>query len=230
MPSCINPGSRDQNIYTADTPPGGLFAAAPETFRPSNIPHAYPVYVENRSAQGRLFRLTIGATAFASFTHASFDAPTPTDPNPLFGQLFKVSDVAIGPYSTVTGSVVVGAGQADPVTITVHELASSIVGPNVVSDGTLLVGGARTVVTLSPAPLGTATNTETHAPVVAPTPTITHPLEGQLPFTITPQTPFSQTPFSQTTGSRTRSARRRFRRRHFHRPASSTTSSTSASM
>jgi hypothetical protein len=37
--------------YTAMYAPGQLFAAAPDTFRPSNIPHAYPLYVENRSGQ-----------------------------------------------------------------------------------------------------------------------------------------------------------------------------------
>ena len=58
-PPCFNPGSRDQNVYSAEYTPGGLFAAAPQTFKPANIPHAYPVYVENRSAQPKLLKLTI---------------------------------------------------------------------------------------------------------------------------------------------------------------------------
>ena len=66
------------------------------------------------------------------------------------------------------------------------------------SNGTLLANGAQTTVTLYPTPVATASANELHTPVVSATPTVTHPLEGQLPFTVTAQTPFSQTPFSQT--------------------------------
>ena len=76
MPSCVNPGSRDLNIYSAEYAPGAIFAAAPETFRVSNIPHAYPIYLESRSAQLRLFKLTIDGQASASFDYRSFD-PAP---------------------------------------------------------------------------------------------------------------------------------------------------------
>jgi hypothetical protein len=194
--ACHNAGARDQNIYTAMYAPGQLFAAAPDTFRPSNIPHAYPLYVENRSGQQRFFRLTINAAAFASFDYRSFVTPGPAP-------IDRNADIAIGPYSTVTGSVVVGAGQAQPIVVTVRQLASTIVGGNIVSNGTLLAGGAQTTVTLYPTPVATASVNETHTPVVAPTPTVTRPLADQLsptnPFQVTAQTPFSQTPFSQTT-------------------------------
>ena len=75
--SCINPGARDQNVYGAEFAPDGLFAAAPETFRASNIAHAYPVYVENRRAQTRFFKLTIDPTAYAAFNHTAFVTPNP---------------------------------------------------------------------------------------------------------------------------------------------------------
>ena len=194
LPACENAGSRDQNVYTAMYAPGQLFAAAPDTFRPSNIPHAYPLYVENRSGQQRFFRLTLDATSFTSFNYRSFDSTSP-----LFGQLDKDADIAIGPYSTVTGSIVVGAGFNGTVRVTIAQLASSVVGGNIVSTGTVLDGGARTAVTLQPAPATTANTTENHEPVVAPTPEITFPFAGRLPITIPAGTPFSQTPFSQTT-------------------------------
>jgi len=191
---CDNAGSRDQNVYTALYAPGQLFAAAPDTFRPSNIPHAYPLYVENRSGQQRFFRLTLDAASFTSFNYRSFDTTSP-----LFGQLDKDADIAIGPYSTVTGSVVVGAGFNGTVTVTIEQLASSIVGGNIVSTGTLLAGGAKTAVTLQPAPATAANTTENHEPVVAPTPEITFPFAGRLPIIIPAGTLFNQTPFSQTT-------------------------------
>ena len=191
--ACQNAGARDQNVYTALYAPGQVFAAAPDTFRPSNIPHAYPLYVENRSGQQRFFRLTIDSAAIASFNFETFDATSP-----LFGQFDKDADIAIGPFSTVTGSVVVGPNQSGPVVITVAQVASSIVGGNVVSTGVLLPNGAKTAVTLHPAPLVTTTNTETHTPVVAPTPEITFPFAGRLPITIPAGTLFNQTPFSQT--------------------------------
>src|SRR4029078_6073883 len=56
--SCANAGSRDQNPYMAEIS-DGLYAAAPVTFRNSNAPRAFPLYVENRTSLNRMFRLTI---------------------------------------------------------------------------------------------------------------------------------------------------------------------------
>ena len=181
--SCQNPGSRDQNIYSAESTPGGLFAAAPETFRVSNIPRAYPVYVENRSAQLRLFKLTIDAGAQASFDFTTFE------PGPTFGQHRRQADIAIGPFSTVTGSVIVGPNVATSILITIAEVNAN---------GALIANGARTSVTLFTAGLAEATSIETHVPVVTTDPIVTKPYPaGTFPFTNTAQTPFTQNPFTQ---------------------------------
>jgi hypothetical protein len=182
--SCLNPGSRDQNVYSADYTPGVLFAAAPETFRVSNIPRAYPVYVENRSAQLRLVKLTIDPAAVASFDYTTFDQQSPN-----FGQHKRQADIAIGPYSTVTGSVVVGPTVATPILITIAEINAN---------GGILANGARTSVTLFTAGFAAPTPTETHVPVVTVDPIVTKPFPpGTLPFTNTAQTPFTQNPFTQ---------------------------------
>ena len=121
---CVNAGARDQNVYTAEYTPGLLFAAAPATYRPSNIPRAYPLYVENRSGQQRFYRLTIDPLANASFDYASEK---------------KLADIGIGPYSSVTGEVIVAVGQTVPVSISIQEIDN---------EGTLVPNGAQTTVTL----------------------------------------------------------------------------------
>ena len=189
--ACQNAGARDQNVYSAEYSPGNLFAGAPVTFRRGNIPHAYPVYVENRAAQQRFFRLTIHSND-ASFDYRSFDPSIPR-------ALDLDADIAIGPYSTVTGSVVVRAGVSAPVQVTVEELASTIDTAGVVrSDGALLTNGAKTSVTVFTAGETAETTTETHQPVVSQTPIPTKPLPpGAFPITVSPTAPFTQQPFTQ---------------------------------
>ncbi len=194
--ACENAGARDQNVYTAEYALTELFAAAPETFRTSNIPRAYPIYVENRAATQRLFRLRIDSNALASFDFKSFDTSPPNFN--VGGRNNRIADVVIAAYSSITGSVVVGAGVATPVSITVEQVDGN---------GTAISGGAKTSVTLYTAGTAPASNTETHRPLVSQTPIITKPFAGrtpisfqQSPFTQTPftQTPFTQTPFTQT--------------------------------
>ena len=185
--SCINPGSRDQNVYAAEYTPGGLFAFAPETFRVSNIPRAYPVSVENRRATTALYELTIDPAANASFKYESFDV---TRQPPV--ALFKKTGVVVAPYSTVSGSVVVGPGVSTPVSVTVVEVdANGVPVPN----------GATTAVTLYTAGDALATDSETHAPLVSPTPIVSKPFGDRIspsnPLVVTPTTPFTQNPFSQ---------------------------------
>ena len=181
MPSCVNPGARDLNIYSAEYAPGAIFAAAPETFRVSNIPHAYPIYLESRSAQLRLYKLTIDSQASASFDYRSFDPP----PEPLD----KDADIALGAFSTATGSVVIGPGQANPVTITVAEIDGN---------GNILSNGSRTSVTIFTSGAQGATNTETHAPTVDQQPIVARPFPPTtFPVNVNPTTPFTQNPFTQ---------------------------------
>ena len=89
--ACFNAGSRDQNVYSAEYSPGNLFAGAPITFRQDNIPHAYPLFVENRAGVQRFFRLTIGSPQ-ASFDYRNFDRTLSPPPPPDLQ-----ADIAIGP-------------------------------------------------------------------------------------------------------------------------------------
>jgi hypothetical protein len=189
--ACTNPGSRDQNIYTMEYAPGQLFAAAPETFQPSALaPRAYPVYVENRAGQLRFFRLTIAAGSSASFDYRSFDTPA--------APLLKTADVAIGAYSTVTGSVIIGPGWNTPVGITVAQLATTTNSQGQTIATGILANGAQTSVTLGVAPQDAVPATQMQVPVIDQTPTITKPY-GTIPTAGITLTPFTQTPFTQTT-------------------------------
>ena len=181
--SCINLGARDQNVYMAEYAPTGVFAAAPETFLVSNIPHSYPVYIENRSRDQRFFRVTIDPAAFAAFNYTAFAADNPAAPD-------KDADIAIGGYSTVTGSVVIGPGQNVPVALSIVQITNT---------GAIVPNGASTAVTLYTAGAAAPTTSEMHAPVVTSTPVVTHPFAGTnaLPFRVTPGTPFTQNPFTQ---------------------------------
>ena len=134
--SCINPGARDQNVYTAEYTPGGLYASAPVTFRTATIPRSYPLYIENRTAQRRFYRVSINDLSNATFDYTDFD-----DGSPNFGEpLARTSAIIIASVSSVTGSVVVGPGVDTPISITVEETNSG---------GALIAGGAKTTVTLN---------------------------------------------------------------------------------
>jgi hypothetical protein len=204
---CTNPGSRDQNVYTAEYTPGGLFASAPVTFKSSStIPRAYPLYVENRTGQSRSYLLTIvDPSTEASFDYVDFDPtvlqvlhtpPVAGDHNGFGRPYAQQQAIAIGPISSVTGTVVVGPGVSTPIAITVEE--TNVLSPAV---------PAKTTVMLNPAPVG-GTATETYQPVVAPDPIVTKPF-GTIPVggkvfntstnvdpTIPTPTPFSPNPFS----------------------------------
>jgi hypothetical protein len=213
---CINPGSRDLNVFTAEYTPGGLFASVPATFLNSGIPRSYPLYVENRTPQARHYRITIDANANASFDYTDFDGPgTPDDPKPNFGEPYtRVAGLSIGPISSVTGSIIVGPNVAAPVVITVEETGPPVTGTDPVTGLPFTRGGD----VIAP-PLGARTSvtffssgndeslTETHQPVLYPTPIVTKPFEHLIPaggFLLLPRspaaipspTPFSPNPFS----------------------------------
>ena len=159
--ACDNPASRDQNPYAAEIS-DGLYAAAPVTFRESTGPRAFPVYVENRTAIKRFFRLSIDPTVAVQ---ASFNLPAATGP---FVPK-KTSDVAIGTFSSVTGSVIVAAGFTAPVRITIQEIVAvggALVSPN----------GLSTLLTLNTGgePTGEG-QAESRAPGLDPTPIVTKP-------------------------------------------------------
>ena len=188
---CFNPGSRDQNIYGAAMTPG-LYAAAPVTFKSSNIPRDYPVVVENATNQQIFVRLTIQQGADGQF-HAQFNTPGPGITPDTF------ADIAIGPFSSVTGSVIVlpasGPTPQPPVVITLAQITG--IGPT----GTIVPNGLQTSVTLNTAGDGDATNSETRSPFIDPEPEVTKPFGNIDPVTGTEITaegsPYVQTPFGK---------------------------------
>jgi len=188
---CRNPGSRDQNVYSVEYAPGLLYAAAPETFQPSaTAPRSYPIYIENRAGEQRFFRIAIDASSVASFDYHSFDGTSATP-------LLRTADVAIGAFSTVTGSIIIGPGVNTPIDITVAQL----VPPN--QNGTspgLLANGARTSLTMSVGSIANAPVTQSQIPVIDQKPSVGKPFGTAFPIQMTPftQTPFTQTPFTQT--------------------------------
>jgi hypothetical protein len=191
--SCTNPGARDQNVYTAEYAPGELFAGVPDTFQTSNIPRSYPLFVENRSGELRLFRLMIDPSVLASFRFADFAGAPVSIP-----AAHQTADIVIRPYSSVTGAVIIGPGEAREVTITVQQLAATRNAQGLLtSNGDVLPNGARTAVTLHPG--GSGPTTDSRTPVVAQTPVVTYPFAGRVPFTVPAGTPFSETPFAHQT-------------------------------
>jgi hypothetical protein len=188
--NCFNPGSRDQNIYTAAMTPG-LYAAAPVTFKSSNIPRDYPVVVENATNQSIFVRLTIERGADGLF-HAQFNTP---GPGVDFQDTF--ADIAIGPFSSVTGSVIVLPGSQAPIFITLAQITG--IGPT----GTVVPNGLKTSVTLNTAGDGDGSNSETRSPSIEPEPEITKPFGNIDPVTGTEITeegsPYVQTPFGKNT-------------------------------
>ena len=148
MAPCLNPGSRDQNVYTAEYTPGGLFASAPATFRSSALARSYPLFIENRTPDTRFYRVTIDASANASFDYTDFDSDHPNFGAPLT----RVTSIKIGPISSVTGSVVVGPFVNTSVAITVEETTAPVINEDfeTVVDGVVIPPpkGARTTVHL----------------------------------------------------------------------------------
>jgi len=107
--SLCNPGSRNQNPYTAEATMGVL-SAAPLTFKTPNLPRSYPLYVQNKTASQQVWRATIDAAAAASFT---FLPPAR-----------KVADFAIKPFSTVTGTVFVDQSFTTPFNVRLQRFGS----------------------------------------------------------------------------------------------------------
>ena len=147
---CINPGSRNANVYTAEIAPR-LVAGSPTTFKQFGIQRAFVLYLQNRTADRKFFRMTIVDTpeANGSFLQRGAD--------------LNVRDVEIFPLSTVTDSVYVNGGSAtsQPVRVDIAEIDRQ--------GGSLISGGDTASVVFngdnSNPPLETATPTsETHTP------------------------------------------------------------------
>jgi Lectin C-type domain len=113
--------TRNANVYMSRITPG-LFVAAPANAKPSvnvsgRLQRAFPVLVQNRTAQTRAFRLTIanqppdaaptGTTGIATFVQVPFQQPpAPPIPSPLPAPV-TTTDVTVPPNSSATRAVYV---------------------------------------------------------------------------------------------------------------------------
>ena len=106
--SCINPGSRNQDVYVAEIS-SGIVAGSPSAFKPllrengEEIQRAFVVYVENRTNQPRRIDLEVFPTDPAT-TSGSFDQ---------FDPIELLQDFEIFPYSTITREVYVSSPVED---------------------------------------------------------------------------------------------------------------------
>jgi parallel beta-helix repeat protein len=113
QPSCLNAGSRDQDVYTSEIS-SGIVAGSPSLFKPllrrneegelEPIQRAFVAYVENRTPDPHVVRLELvpedigGVTTIASFDQ--FDPDQVTLPPAADGNWMQVL-----PYATLTRTV-----------------------------------------------------------------------------------------------------------------------------
>ena len=104
LASCINPGSRNQNVYFSEVKTG-VIAGSPATSRQlvdgNGLPfeRAFPFYVQNTTFKNKFFRLSFqqdSTAAKGSFVQGAAKTTT-QPPAPL--------DVTIGPISTVSKTI-----------------------------------------------------------------------------------------------------------------------------
>jgi hypothetical protein len=127
--SCVNAGSRNANIYTAELG-SRLIAGSPRTSKAlAGTTRAFVAYAQNRSAFQRFFRFSLPPAAPASFSQ---DA------------LVKTRDVAVVPFGSVTQTVYVTAMENQSVLVSIAEITG--IGGSPVS------GGDTATVLLNPDP------------------------------------------------------------------------------
>ena len=155
-PSCLNLGSRNANIYTAEIA-SRLVAGSPFTLKGLNgTTRAFVAYAQNRTSVSRFFRFSVPEAAPASFSQ---DASV------------KFRDVAIVAFGSSTQTIYVTAAETQSVLVTVTEITS--IG------GTAVPGGDVTTIVLNPDPNNPGiptqtTNTELHNPDIS-NPDISNP-------------------------------------------------------
>jgi hypothetical protein len=145
--SCLNAGSRNANIYTAELA-SRLIAGSPRTSKALfGTTRAFVTYAQNRSSLQRFFRFSLPAAAPASFSQ---DASV------------KTRDVAVVPFGSATQTAFVTSTQNQSVVVTIAEITG--IGGSIVS------GGDTATAVLNPDPaspeLGNPElgNTELHNP------------------------------------------------------------------
>jgi hypothetical protein len=165
--SCVNPGSRDQNVYFAEVKPG-VIAGSPATSRQlvngngQPFERAFPFYVQNPNPLKKFFRLTFQSDSATRPVVGSFlQGPFVPEPQATKSPIATV-DVAILGYSTVSKTLYsycagcTAANSFAPFSMNVQEVSG--IG------GSLVNGGLTTVLRFnndSTAPFVTNTNLPT---------------------------------------------------------------------
>ena len=150
-PSCLNLGSRNANIYTAEIG-SRLVAGSPFTEKALNgTTRTFVTYAQNRTSVQRFFRFSVPLTAPASFSQDGS---------------VKARDVSIVAFGSSTQTVFVTATTTQSVVVTVTEIAG--IGGDAVPNGDV------TTIVLNPDPNNPAlsdpsqvTNTELHNPDIS---------------------------------------------------------------
>jgi uncharacterized repeat protein (TIGR01451 family) len=121
---CINPGSRNANVYSAFVSPR-LIAGTPTSFKDLGIQRAFVLFVQNQTAVSKFYRLTI------------VDSPPGMDASfRQIGTDQNTRDVEVFALSTVTTNVF-AIGQAGAAAHAFRVNIAEITGP----DGTLVPDG-----------------------------------------------------------------------------------------
>ena len=141
LTSCSAVALRNSNPYFTEI--AGVVAGSPQNFKPLNIQRAFVTYVENRTAEDRVFRLTLSGTP------ASFDQFTSS------GQV----DVPVFAHSSHSQTIWVAPNLSNP-------RASAAMAVVELENGSPRPGGYRTSVRLNLDPNNDAlTDIPTTAPV-----------------------------------------------------------------
>jgi hypothetical protein len=163
-PSCINPGSRNANVYSSEMSPG-LIAGSPANFKPllnangQPLKRSFVVYLQNTTTATKSYRLTVTSSdpaAVVSFTQSSVQT---------------VMDRQILPGSGISQTVFVDSTVASsPANVAVQEITG--LGGNVVGSAAGL--NSNVALNSDPTTPFTAGAVETHTPQVT-NPQVTNP-------------------------------------------------------
>jgi hypothetical protein len=161
--SCINPGSRNANVYSSELSPG-LIAGSPVNFKPllngngQPLKRSFVVYLQNTTTATKFYRLTATSNdpaAVVSFTQ--FNVQT-------------VMDRQILPGSGISQTVFVESSVVNsPANVAVQEITG--LDGSVVGNAGL---NSNVPLNTDPTTISTASNTETHTPQVT-NPQVTNP-------------------------------------------------------
>ncbi len=122
LPSCINPGSRNADVLTAQID-AGLVVSGPTTYKFLDIiPRAFPVQVSNRTGETAFFRIAVAPDGRPV---SSFDANFLEDASADVDEV----DAVILPYSSATKTLFVRQGATGSIRVDVNQISCVVPVP-----------------------------------------------------------------------------------------------------